>query len=1155
MDKAQKTESSDPERMGPSGGSDSGRETHDNDSNDELLGAGDDTSVSSADEFFSATSGDDSSVSSAEGLSDGSGGEDTDSASSAEGILGDSGSSDSEEDEIEEIPRQPRRSFMHRLSSSGSIRFAIANPNPAMFSIQSSILSFIGMVAVSYMLNGNMSGLASFLNFYFYLVGIHAFRTQIMPRVREYVMNHPALQIYIGPVIGVHRLHRDSLVAQLRGPTEVNIAAITINLLVSGLSGFLTARGLELGALSGVGGSAVYYFLFNRVISMVASYIDNGSEELRNRIINALAMFGSEIRDRVGVQAVLRWVRESIPRSQDPLPSRPGEAVRRQELQERGADTISIIVGSIVFFSNMSGSGIPWAAILASCAWGGIRLPILSYMGLMRMAQQAEIRERFQQNGNNNRQELARALVLGGSATFFWPEGVLATIGILGGRLLGIMKWIPLILISKSLPASGQKMLLSVIGANVAASTINLVYAVEAILNPDVPPEDVLNRVHDNSPVGKAKRALFFLFWIFVFYAIAAIAVVASVKECNALESTQSLNALYAGTAIFGVVFMVIMTLIIYSNIDSWAQKAEKNCCIRPLLKSACFRGWWGYTGGSEGQTPEERKAAKKARRIEDAIVEEEENIGMRGNIRDTIRRQNRRAPVPLTDQNRIISLQDGTNMTLSLIGDTTHLNPNPDFLIYRVEDPPQDPNNLHIREVRISTREDNYFTLAMSDGRSIVRYGGDVRIVDSQGNEESNSATEPAEGQQLNLQEFVENLIGAADLSPSEGLLHSTSVVEGLPLVTRRASSNAAFIEGDTGSEETIDVDILEAWDGDDILGEAPPALLDPNEDESDLILPAPLYTLLEEANDDTSEEEDNISESEQGDEENEGSWVAIDIGSGFTAMDYVGHPEEESHKHAVEDTRNGCCSGFWGIFKSPSNSRTSIVGVYENQPPASQIAVNIYEDDDDDDTLPDPSTPLLGGQSEEGSSFIGNFPGDDTDQDGRGGGIINPGHKGIKSTNPFALYEYFQDNTPEIFEISRPIYDFNLKLEGDEMDLFESEEDEIENEEEKAQMRDTIEVEIKVKDVHDYENDGPIKPENKKREKVIDDFDQDFFKTGPINPKRYDYFNHLENPIKGSHIGDPEECQYEMFGYCNMGDQLMGALLLAPMMLASSK
>ncbi len=1112
-------------RKKSSGGDSSGVESHGNDS-------GADGSLS----------GDGISVSSTEGSSDGSGGEDTDSTSSSEGILGGSGSSDSEdsEDEIEEASSPLRHSL-------GSIQFVVSNPNREIFGSRSCILSFINMVAVSYMLNGNMSGLASFLTFISSLVGIHVFRAQIMPRVREYVMNHPDLQVYIGPVVGVHRRNRDSLVGQLRGPTEVNIAAITMNLLVSGLSGFLTARSLELGSLSGVGGSAVYYHLFNRLIAMVASYIDNGSDELRNRIINALAMFGSEIRDRVGIQAVLRWVRDSMPRSQDPLPSRTGEAVRRQGLQERGADIVSAVAGAVVFFSNISGSGVHWAAILGSFAWGGTRLPLFAYMGLMRMAQQAEIRARFLRDGNNDRLELARALVLGGSATFFLPEEFLATIGILGGRLLGIMKWIPLILISKALPSTGQKMLLSVIGTNVAASTINLAYAVEAILDPNVPPEDVLNRVHDNSPVGKLKRTTFFSFWVFVLYVIIAATTAILFKKYDVVSSTDSLKALYTGIVIFGVVFMVIMTLIAYSKIDIWGQKAENNCCIRPLLKSACFRGWWGYTGGSEGQTPEEREATAEAQRREDAILEEEANIGMRGTIRNRIRRHLREASVPPEYQNRTIPLQDGTNMILTLIGDANHLSPNTDFLRYNVESPVQDPTTLHIREVRISTRANNNYTLEMSDGRAIIREGEDIRIMDRDGNEEYNSATEPAEGPQLNLQDLVGNLMGAPDLSVPEDTRPGTPEVDGVfvPTPTRRESPHDG--PRDNGSVEDIDLEEM-SWDGEEIFRETR-VLEEENGDTLDDITQA-TTGLLEEENDATA--------SELGDAEGEDNqWVDIDVDAEFASMnDYAPPPEQEGHENSAEDSNGGCCSGLFGMRKRLSNIRASEAATYEDQPPSRQITISIYEDEDEDNMLFGLSTPLLGEKGADDSSFLGGSPGDKTDQDKTGGSAENPAHKDIKSMTPFALYEHFQENSPETLEIFQPAYDFNLKLEGDEMELLKRDDD-TEVGEVRAQMRDTIDAEITVKDVHDYEGDGPIKPERKKREKVIDGFDKDFFKTGPINPKRYDYFNHLESPTKGSHIGDPDECKYEMFGYCaeNVGEQLMGAFLLAPMMFASSK
>ena len=76
----------------------------------------------------------------------------------------------------------------------------------------------------------------------------------------------------------------------------------------------------------------------------------------------------------------------------------------------------------------------------------------------------------------------------------------------------------------------------------------------------------------------------------------------------------------------------------------------------------------------------------------------------------------------------------------------------NTDFLRYNVESPVQDPTTLHIREVRISTRANNNYTLEMSDGRAIIREGEDIRIMDRDGNEEYNSATEPAEDAVPNL-------------------------------------------------------------------------------------------------------------------------------------------------------------------------------------------------------------------------------------------------------------------------------------------------------------------------------------------------------------------------------------------------------------------
>lgn len=1010
------------------------------------------------------------------------------------------------DDPVEEI-QPPRRSSIQRNQSAGSFysNIPIPNPSPEFFNMRTSILSFINMVVVAYMLNGNMSGLASFLTFISGLVGQYAFNFYIMPRIREHVMNNPRLQMYIGPIVGTNRpARRTQLAYQMRGVTEVNIAASAMNVLFSGLSSIVTARSLDLGLLSGAGSFAVYYYFINRLMHMVAHYIDNGSDELRERIIAALGMLGSGIRDRVGVHVVLRWVRESISPSQYPAPARPGEAVRRQELQERGAEIMSTVVGALVFLANFSGASIHWAAIYGSFAWGGTRLPLFAYMGLMRMAHQYDIRRRFMAQGNYNTRDLAVALVTEGSAIPTIGGDVLASIGIIGGRLLGIMKWMPLILISKALPASGQKMLLSVIGTNVAASTINLAYAVDATLNPEVPPEDVINHVHDNSPVTSFKRVLFFEFWIFMFYMVAAITTIALFKRYDVLTSSQSFDALYAGLTIFGVVLMLITSLLIYSNIDSLAQKAERNCCVRPLLRSSCFKAWWGYTGGSEGKTPEEIEGNRIAQGRIEAIVAEESNIGIRRTIRDNItsnrvnNRQRDIAPDPITDQRRIIRLQDGTNMILALVGDATQIDPNANFLQYTVTEPEQDTNALHIREVRISTVYDDNYTLIMSDGRSIIRNGNNIRIRNADGEETYNSDTAPSHGPQVDLQELVNNMMEDPNLSTPVRQT-DTSFMNPPWDIRRQASTHTNPDESDSEEDGWQDWDEEMEWDGSGVQQHTA-----------------------------EGEEEEEDTEEERADES---SPLLGEQGSRNTLQYVNPHPRFSINGEGESDEEEA------------TQRSSSVLQRIRN------MARNNQEDED--------RFPLLLGRDEDPQNFVASIPTTGGSDSGGGDGPANQATSTDKSValySPLIMHEYFQDSTPEVFDIFEKPYEVLLELDNDEIEMFE--ESEENSKEEMAQMRDTIEPEIKVKEVYDYENDGPIKPKEKGKEKFSDDF-EDLHKTGPINPKIYDFFDPLEDPTKSKRFGDPDECKYELFGYCtdNLSTQLMGAFMIAPMMVMSSR
>jgi len=328
--------------------------------------------------------------------------------------------------------------------------------------------------------------------------------------------------------------------------------------------------------------------------TLITRYLDNLTQEKLLETRMFFRRVGITVENALVLRLLKQWLENAAPSRYKP-PSRPGESVRRAQLQERGVDYISMLAGLITFGLTYSRFEWSWISAYTGLSFATIRSAMLLYLYLMRRARVAQVMDDLRARRVTDPNVIAETLALNAYLATRGGDN-LADSAVMFSRTVDVVRFVPLALVARMLPDRARAVILGFIGSATVAAAIQWRTAAEAVADGNVEPENVINYVYDNSPFNRGIRALLYSVPFILFY----VAIYALVRS----ETGVSAGTLAAPFFIGALALTGILFVLIYMNITSIDSAILRVC---PIIKKShrCMV----LCGRSEGHTQDEQLA------------------------------------------------------------------------------------------------------------------------------------------------------------------------------------------------------------------------------------------------------------------------------------------------------------------------------------------------------------------------------------------------------------------------------------------------------------------------------------------------------------------------------------------------------------------